>query len=58
MLEIVQAGGWLMLPIIACSIVAAAIIFERLWTLQHKRVLPINLAQQVLSWVGTEQLEP
>jgi biopolymer transport protein ExbB len=58
MLEIVQAGGWLMLPIIACSIVAAAIIFERLWTLQHKRVLPINLAQQVLQWVGTEQLEP
>ena len=33
MLEIVKAGGWLMVPIVACSIVAVAIFFERLWTL-------------------------
>jgi biopolymer transport protein ExbB len=52
MLEIVQAGGWLMLPIIACSIAAAAIILERLWTLQHHRVLPSELAQQVTHWAG------
>ncbi|MGD2167590.1 MAG: MotA/TolQ/ExbB proton channel family protein, partial [Gammaproteobacteria bacterium] len=52
MLEIVQAGGWLMLPIIACSIAAAAIILERLWTLQHNRVLPSELAQQVTHWAG------
>ncbi|HYQ72858.1 MAG TPA: MotA/TolQ/ExbB proton channel family protein, partial [Gammaproteobacteria bacterium] len=32
MLELVKAGGWLMLPIIACSIVALAIIIERLWS--------------------------
>jgi biopolymer transport protein ExbB len=30
-LELVEAGGWLMLPIIACSIVALAIIVERIW---------------------------
>ena len=47
MLEIVQAGGWIMLPIIACSIVAAAIILERLWTLQHKRVLPKSLSRNL-----------
>ena len=47
MLEIVQAGGWLMWPIIACSVVAVAIILERLWTLQEKRVLPANVANQV-----------
>jgi biopolymer transport protein ExbB/TolQ len=29
-LELVEAGGWLMLPIIACSIVALAIIVERI----------------------------
>ena len=57
MLEIVQAGGWLMLPIIACSIVAAAIIFERLWTLQNKRVLPRNLARQVRDSVHSDQLD-
>src|SRR5690606_40313920 len=47
MLEIVQAGGWLMVPIIACSIIAAAIILERLWTLQEKRVLPKHIVSYV-----------
>ena len=28
-MELVKAGGWLMLPIIACSVVALAIIAER-----------------------------
>jgi biopolymer transport protein ExbB len=58
MLEIVQAGGWLMLPIIACSIAAAAIILERLWTLQHHRVLPRELADQVSHWAGRRTIAP
>src|SRR5688572_19781475 len=58
MLEIVQAGGWLMLPIIACSVVAVAIVLERLWTLQEKRVLPVNVANQVWEWVQHNQIEP
>lgn len=57
MLEIVQAGGWLMLPIIACSVVAVAIVLERLWTLQEKRVLPVNIANQVWEWVQHNQIE-
>jgi biopolymer transport protein ExbB len=47
MWEIVQAGGVLMYPIILCSIVAAAITCERLWTLQDRRVLPPDLTQKV-----------
>lgn len=58
MWEIVQAGGWLMLPIIACSVVAAAIILERLWTLQPNRVLPKDLTAEVWKWVKNEQLDP
>jgi biopolymer transport protein ExbB len=58
MLEIVQAGGWLMLPIIACSIIAAAIILERLWTLQEKRVIPHELTAQVSHWASASQLSP
>jgi biopolymer transport protein ExbB len=56
MLEIVKSGGWLMLPIILCSVIAAAIILERLWTLQPRRVLPKNLTRQVWEWVSKNQL--
>ena len=47
MLELVKAGGWLMLPIIACSIASLAIIFERIWALKRQRVMPENLVDQV-----------
>jgi biopolymer transport protein ExbB len=58
MLEMVRAGGIVMLPIIACSVIAAAIILERLWTLQSKRVLPKDLTAQVWEWVRHNQLDP
>jgi biopolymer transport protein ExbB len=58
MLEIVRAGGWVMLPIIVCSIIAAGIVLERLWSLQPRRVLPVNLAKQVREWISNEQLDP
>ena len=47
MFEIVKSGGWLMLPIILCSIVAFAIIGERLWSLQRKRITPKHLVAQI-----------
>ncbi len=55
-LELVEAGGWLMLPIIACSIVALAIIVERIWSLQVRKVLPRNLVAQVWRWEKINQL--
>lgn len=36
-----------MLPIIACSVVAMAIIIERLWALRIRRVVPENLVAQI-----------
>lgn len=47
MLEIVQSGGWLMVPILLCSILAAAISVERLWSLQQSRVAPKDLLAEV-----------
>lgn len=47
MYELVKAGGWLMLPIIACSIVALAIILERFWVLRGERVVPRHLVAQI-----------
>lgn len=46
-----------MLPIIACSVVALAIIAERIWSLQLRRVLPRHLAAQVWNWAKQSQLD-
>jgi biopolymer transport protein ExbB len=56
MWEIVQAGGALMWPIMLCSVVAAAITLERLWTLQDRRVLPPDLMQKVWKLVESHQI--
>ena len=56
MWEIIQAGGPFMWPIILCSICAAAIVLERLWTLQRKRVLPSELTEQVWKWLSANQV--
>ena len=45
-----------MWPLILCSITAAAIILERLWTLQEKRVLPSDLTQRVWQLVEANQV--
>lgn len=57
MFEIIKAGGWLMAPLILCSIVAVAIVAERLWTLQTQRVAPEHLAAQVWSWLKNGELD-
>lgn len=56
-LEIIQAGGWLMIPLLLCSVVALAIIAERFWGLQRKRVAPDNLLSQVWQTVKAGQLD-
>jgi biopolymer transport protein ExbB len=57
-LELVQAGGWLMVPIILCSVIAAAICVERFWTLQAARVAPRTLLAQVWGYVKKDELDP
>jgi len=48
-LDLLVAGGWIMLPLVFSSILALAIILERLWSLQKKRILPPGLRVQALS---------
>ena len=57
MLEFVRAGGWMMFPILACSIIALAIVVERFWSLQKRRVTPDNLVVQAWQWAHAGVLD-
>ena len=50
MYELVKAGGWVMVPILACSVLALAIILERAWALRRARVLPPSLVADLRHW--------
>ncbi|MGM0631780.1 MAG: MotA/TolQ/ExbB proton channel family protein [Pseudomonadota bacterium] len=57
MVEIIRAGGWLMLPIILCSIVTIAIVIERFWTLNENRIVPRYTTGQVWTWIKNNELD-
>lgn len=57
MFELIKAGGWVMWPLILCSIAALAIIAERLFTLQKKSVMPPALLSQVQQWLAAKELD-
>jgi biopolymer transport protein ExbB len=46
-LELLTAGGWLMVLIVLCSIVVLAICIERLYTLNPKKIAPPHLLAKV-----------
>lgn len=49
-----MAGGWLMLPIILCSVVAVAICLERFVILTSKRIAPPHLLATVWKQLKSE----
>lgn len=57
MFEIIATGGWLMLPIILCSIAVIAISFERFWTLNPEKIVPRHQLGQVWTWIQQNQLD-
>ncbi|AFU97514.1 MotA/TolQ/ExbB proton channel family protein [Simiduia agarivorans] len=57
MLEIIQAGGWLMVPIILCSMAVVGIALERFWTLNPAKIAPRHLLAQVWGWIKNNQLD-
>ena len=50
MFELIKAGGLLMWPLLICSILSLAIILERLWFLQTRRIIPTQLVARVRAW--------
>jgi biopolymer transport protein ExbB len=48
--EMIMAGGWLMYPILLCSVAALAIVSERFWSLQTRKITPPHLVAQIWQW--------
>src|ERR1043166_3386672 len=57
MFELLKAGGWVMWPIVLCSVAAVAIIGERFWSLQKKYVAPGELLAQARQWFQRDELD-
>ena len=57
MFELIRAGGFLMWPILACSIISMAIIAERFWSLRESKIVPVNLVANVWQWHKSDQLD-
>ena len=58
MLDIIHAAGWPIWPLIFASIIAVAIIFERLWSLRSNIIAPENLlleAQKIITKEGVKK---
>lgn len=57
MFELVKSGGWLMLPIILCSIAVVAICIERYLALNAEKIAPKHLLAEVWEWIKNNQLD-
>lgn len=55
MLSIIQAAGWPIWPLIACSVLALAIVIERFVSLKSSRIVPPKLLDEALT-VSRERL--
>lgn len=51
MLEIIIAAGWPIYPLIFASVLAIAIIVERLWSLRVEIIAPSGLLDEVKNWI-------
>ena len=49
MWSLIQAAGWPIWPLLAASVIALALIFERLYSLRQSMVAPPGLVDQVLA---------
>jgi biopolymer transport protein ExbB len=57
-IDLFLAGGWLMFPLLACSILALAIIAERFWMLREHKIIPRNLVQDILKRLSMRDTQP
>lgn len=56
MIDLFASAGWLVWPLVVCSVITLAIVIERLWFLRVSRVAPTHLLAQVWTWQKNQQL--
>ena len=52
MFDILQAAGWPIWPLVACSVLALALIVERFWSLRASRIAPPDLLNDLDQFEG------
>jgi biopolymer transport protein ExbB len=50
--DILQAAGWPIWPLVACSVLALALIVERFWSLRASRIAPPDLLNDLDQFEG------
>lgn len=58
MWSIIQAAGWPIWPLIFASVIALALIFERMWSLRQSVVAPSGMVDKVLAEYKRTGLTP
>ena len=57
MLEIIQAAGWPIWPLILTSIFGVAIILERFWSLRKSQIIPEGLIVEIKTMIKQNNLD-
>jgi biopolymer transport protein ExbB len=56
--SLIQAAGWPIWPLIFASVIALALIFERMWSLRQAVVAPAGMVDKVLAEYKRDGLKP
>jgi biopolymer transport protein ExbB len=56
--SLIQAAGWPIWPLIFASVIALALIFERMWSLRQSVVAPAGMVDKVLAAYKRDGLKP
>ena len=57
MIETIRSGGIMMIPLGVCSVLALAIVLERLWNMRRAKIIAPDVLIQIHHWVGQGVVE-
>lgn len=57
LIDLINRGGWVMYPILLCSLAGLGLVLERLWALRRGRVIPRAFLTSINSLLGSRQYD-